>query len=90
MGLVDMKEKIFEILSYFPFVLSVNGNVRLNGARIIEGIIIAALAGLLSGYVAVSELKVEMIYIKDQMKLLETQVDKLDNRLYEHNKYPGE
>jgi len=84
-----MKDKIAELLkhalSVLPFVLmTADGTVKLNGARIMEGVIIAAIAGLLSGYVAVKELGVKIFSIESQVSALDTKINKLDDRLYEY------
>ena len=82
-----MKEKILHILGMFPFLLSTGNNgIKLNGARILEGILIAAIAGLFSGYISVQRLEVKIDAVEKQMIELTTHVNILDNRLYEHNK----
>jgi len=73
-------------LQYIPFLVTIEGHVKLNGARIMEGIIIAAIAGLMSGYISVNELRVEIMALKTQFIQMETQIRTLDDRLYQHNK----
>jgi hypothetical protein len=84
-----MKDKIIELIKHavgiLPFMLTASdGTVKLNGARIMEGVIIAIVAGLLSGYVAVKELSVKMISVQAQVGDLNTRIDTLDSRLFNY------
>jgi len=84
-----MKDKIAELIkhtmSVLPFMITTSdGIVKLNGARIMEGVTIAIIAGLLSGYVAVKELSVKMISVESLVTSLQYKVDQLDNRLYDY------
>ena len=74
--------------SVLPFMLmSVEtGKVKLNTTRIVEAIIIAAIGGLLAGFIATKELKIEIFNIKAQLSALGNKVDCLDNRLWEHDR----
>lgn len=74
-----MPHRIAEMLGGFPFLLMATEDKRskVNWARIIEALIIAAIGGILSGYIAVQSMKVEIA-------ALTKQVDKIDQRVYDH------
>lgn len=70
-----MQEHIQNTLSYMPFLLLVDGKVRVNTARIIEAIIIAAVVGLMTGYVAVGKMEI-------RLGSIEQKVDKIMEDIY--------
>lgn len=69
------------ILQFIPFLLfarnTEDGNgcktspIKLNTQRIIEGVIIAAIAGAVSGYVSVAKLEVKVDGLKSEVKAVE-------------------
>jgi uncharacterized protein YqgV (UPF0045/DUF77 family) len=72
-----MKRMLMEIFgtSGIPFMLmSANGGIKVNYARVMEAIIIAAVSGMMAAYVTVSELKIKLAYMEGQSTRLEEQV----------------
>lgn len=71
-----MQEYLNHIVGQLPFLcLGIDGKARLNTARIIEAVIIAAIGGLMAGYIAVAKMEVRM----DGM---EKKVDKIVEDIY--------
>lgn len=79
MSLDIIKKTLLHIVEYVPFVIlhiDKDGQMKphLNTARIAEAIFIAIIAGLFATHMTVSELKVEMVNIKDRLRQLENVV----------------
>ena len=80
-----MPHRIVEFLGAFPFLLvGADGGlqIKMNWARIIEAIIIACLAGALSGYISVEKVSVKVDEISKH-------VDILDKRIWDHIEQTG-
>lgn len=82
-------EKLTTILGGLPFMLlSEEGRPVLNKARIVEALLIAGISGMLGGYIAVQELKIEVNLLKHTIGVNDTvvrsELRKLDDRLYMH------
>ncbi len=77
-----MKDKLFELLGTMPFFLMTDGrNIKMNWARIIEGILIAGIAAFLSAYMTVGELKLKFAYLEITNQELKTQISKIGDKL---------
>ena len=77
-----MKDKLFELLGTMPFFLITDGrNIKMNWTRIIEGILIAGVAALLSAYMTVGELKLKFAYLEISNQDLKIQVSKIGDKL---------
>ena len=68
---------IKKILASIPFLIMSEGNPQLNVTRIIEALIIAAVAGTLSAYVTMKEIDTKVLS-------LTAMVEKIDSRICEH------
>ena len=66
-----------KLLAAIPFMTLVEGAPQLNVTRIIEALIIAAVAGTLSAYVTMKEIDTKVVS-------LTSMVEKIDSRIYEH------
>ena len=69
------------ILSCLPFMATVGGKAQLNTSRIIEGLIIAAVAGAVAGYISVKELRVEVQSLKNSVTKIERTQEKLSDKM---------
>jgi len=79
-----MPDKWMHILGAVPFLIVSEHRIHLNAQRIIEGIIIAAVTGLLAGYVMVQKMDIRVGYIEKNLeKTVQTQ-EKLTEALYKH------
>lgn len=77
-----MKTKLLELFNIIPFFLvTENKAIKMNWARIIEGIVIAGVAALLSAYMTVGELKVRFSYLEVTNQELKVQVGKIGDKL---------
>ena len=77
-----MKDKLFELLGMMPFFLMTDGrNIKMNWARILEGIIIAGIVALLTAYMTVDRLKLKFDYLEISNQDLKIQVSKLGDKL---------
>lgn len=77
-----MKTKLLELLGMMPFFLMTESkDIRMNWARIIEGIIIAGMAAFLSAYITVGELKVKFAYLEVTNQELKVQICKVADKL---------
>lgn len=76
------------ITHFLPFMMLgvMEGKLKVNWTRIVEAIIFAAVGGLLSGYIAVQQMKVEIGGMKENMAKIEHKVDVMDERIYQHMK----
>ena len=70
-----VRDAMDKLLVGIPFVASINGRPALNYTRIIEALIIAVVAGGLSGYIAVQKLEL-------RMDMIEKKVEKVFNDIY--------
>lgn len=78
--MLRMKNKLLEILGSMPFFLITENQIRMNWARIIEGIVIAGVAAVLSAYMTVGELKLKFAYLETANQELKTQVCKIADK----------
>ncbi len=77
-----MKTNLLELLGTMPFFLiTENRMIKMNWARIIEGIIIAGVAALLSAYMTVGELKLKFAFLEISNQDLKIQVSKIGEKL---------
>jgi len=71
-----------KILNFIPFFLVTgSGNPRPNIPRIIEALIIAAIAGAVSGYISVAKLETKIDFICVDNVRQEHRIDETLNRL---------
>lgn len=72
-------------LSFVPFLMMVNGGPKLSGARIVEAVIIAIIAGGFAGFVSFKQLEVKVDNIKYQnesaIHRVESSLSKLDDKM---------
>lgn len=73
-----------QISGFLPFILAIEGKSKINTTRIVEAIIIAAIGGLVAGFITTKELKVEVSNIKCNIQQLSDKIGNLDNRLWSH------
>ncbi len=77
-----MKDKILELLGTIPFFLTTDTkSIKMNWARIIEGLVIAIAAAILSAYMTVGELKLKFAYLEITNQELKTQISKIGDKL---------
>lgn len=90
--ITGMKRYVLHLLLALPFFVAfaVDSNkmrVSLNTARIIEGIIIAIISGLLAGtlasYIAGAKMEIELSNMKINQARLEQKIDSIESRLFD-------
>ena len=64
-----------------PLVMQMNGKMKILWQQVLAAIIIALIAGGFSGYIAVTKLEVKMEYLKEQIVINKTRLDKMDDRV---------
>lgn len=79
------------LLFITPFILTINNGsgkklIKFNFQRIIEALIIAIIAGIFSAYITVREIKLKVEFIEKEITTVNKRVDKLDERLYQHQR----
>lgn len=75
MSVLNSPDWLHGLTASMPFIMSLEGKLKLNMARIMETIIFAVVGGLLSSYVTVKVMEVRL----DQ---LEKKVDKIYTDIY--------
>ena len=71
-----MPDNLHHIIGSLPFfILSTDGHLKINRARIAEAVIIAVIGGLVAGWVSVKQLEVKM-------DMLQKKVDKIYEDIY--------
>lgn len=71
-----------KLLSFIPFIMSVNGEYKINMTRIIEAVIISVLGGAVAGYITMVKMEVKMADLKEDVRRLEAKVDKIYGDIY--------
>ncbi len=81
-----MDKFVTRLWEFLPFILITNGEPRsviVNWARVIEGVIIACIAGMAAGYISVAEIKVEIRTILDKTNKQDVLIDTIRNKQVE-------
>jgi hypothetical protein len=73
--------RIFDFLGGFPFLLAIDGKVKMNYTRIVEALVIALLSAIATTYLATNELKIKFAYLEGQNTRVEAQLIKTCERL---------
>ena len=72
-------EHLFTIV---PFFLIVGNKPTINFQRIVEAILIAALAGLFGSYLSVKQMEIKNVYTEKQINRLVVRMDKIEALLW--------
>ena len=65
----------------FPLISQINGKIKIIWQQVIAAIIIGIIAGVFSGYIAVSKIEVKIEYLKEQIIVNKARIDKIDDRV---------
>jgi hypothetical protein len=76
-----MPHRLYEFLGGIPFLLIVEGKVKMNYTRIVEALVIALLSAIATTYLATNELKIKFAYLEGQNNRVEAQLIKTCERL---------
>jgi len=74
-------DRITGAMSFLPFVLSTGNDIKMSPKRIMEGIIIAALAGGFSSYATLKITEARVEVIGERIIQIESQVQDTNNKI---------
>lgn len=78
-----MDAQRFELLKMLPFIASTaGGGIDIRVGRIIEGIVIAAIAASIALYAAVQVLDARLVSLEVAVEKVETKIDKMRDDIY--------
>ena len=74
-------DRINGVMSFLPFVLSTGKDIQMSPKRIMEGVIIAALAGGFSSYATLKITEARVEVISDRIIQIERQVQDTNSKI---------